>query len=233
MTKTVTTLSVIIPTLNEAGRIEDVLAALAGDEITAEIIVADGGSTDGTIAAIQSSGATLIECDPGRGNQLYQGAAAATGDVLFFLHADTNLPIGALAAILEELNANPEVGGGNFCLLFDGDTKFDRWLIGFYRWIRSQGVYYGDSGIFVRRSIYDAIGPIRAIPLMEDYDFTRRLERHGSTLCIEQPPLVTSSRKFHGRHPVAIIWGWLLIHALWHLGVKPSTLARLYYGKNR
>jgi rSAM/selenodomain-associated transferase 2 len=206
VTETVTTLSVIIPTLNEAGRIEDVLAALAADEITAEIIVADGGSTDGTIAAVQSSDATLIECDPGRGNQLYQGAAVATGDILFFLHADTNLPNGALAAILEELGPHPDIGGGNFRLLFDGDTKFDRWLIGFYRWIRSQGVYYGDSGIFVRRSVYQAIGPIRAIPLMEDYDFTRRLERHGPTLCIEQPPLVTSSRKFRGRHPIAIVW---------------------------
>jgi rSAM/selenodomain-associated transferase 2 len=227
----VTTLSVIIPTLNEVGRIENVLAALAAEETPAEIIVADGGSTDGTIAAVRSSSAKLIECDPGRGNQLYQGAGAATGDILFFLHADTNLPKGALAVILEELKAHPDAGGGNFRLLFDGDTKFDRWLIGFYRWIRSQGVYYGDSGIFVRRSVYQAIGPIRAIPLMEDYDFTRRLERRGPTLCIEQPPLITSSRKFRGRHPIAIVWGWLLIHALWHLGIKPSTLARLYYGK--
>lgn len=226
-----TTLSVIIPTLNEAGRIEAVLAALATESVATEIIVADGGSTDGTIAAVQRSGAILIECDPGRGNQLYQGAAMATGDILFFLHADTNLPKGALTAIFDQLSAHPEAGGGNFRLLFDGDTKFDRWLIGFYRWIRSQGVYYGDSGIFVRRSVYETIGPIRAIPLMEDYDFTRRLERHGPTLCIEEPPLVTSSRKFLGRHPVAIVWGWLLIHALWHLGVKPETLARLYYGK--
>jgi rSAM/selenodomain-associated transferase 2 len=228
---TVTTLSVIVPTLNEAGRIEDILTALAADEITAEVIVTDGGSTDGTIAAVRSSNATLIECEPGRGNQLYQGAAAATGDILFFLHADTNLPERALTAILQELKTNPKAGGGNFRLLFDGDTKFDRWLIEFYRWIRSQGVYYGDSGIFVRRSVYEAIGPIRAIPLMEDYDFTRRLERHGPTLCIQEPPLITSSRKFRDRHPVAIVWGWLFIHALWHLGIKPSTLARLYYGK--
>jgi len=202
-----TTLSVIIPTLNEAGRIEAVLAALATESVATEIIVADGGSTDGTIAAVHRPDAILIECDPGRGKQLYQGTAMATGDILFFLHADTNLPKGALTAIFEQLSAHPEAGGGNFRLLFDGDTKFDR------------------------RSVYEAIGPIRAISLMEDYDFTRRLERHGPTLCIEEPPLVTSSRKFRGRHPVAIVWGWLLIHALWHLGVKPETLARLYYGK--
>jgi hypothetical protein len=134
------------------------------------------------IAAVQSSDAMLIECAPGRGNQLFQGAAAATDDILFFLHADTNLPIGALAAILKELGTHPDTGGGNFRLLFDGDTKFDRWPIGFYRWIRSRGDYYGDYGIFVHRSVYQAIGPIRAIPLMEDYDFTRRLERHDPAL---------------------------------------------------
>ncbi len=134
------------------------------------------------IAAVQSSDAMLIEFTPGRGNQLFQGAAAATDDILFFLHADTNLPIGALAAILKELGTHPDTGGGNFRLLFDGDTKFDRWPIGFYRWIRSRGDYYGDYGIFVHRSVYQAIGPIRAIPLMEDYDFTHRLERHGPAL---------------------------------------------------
>ena len=155
----------------------------------------------------------------------------ATGDVLFFLHADTDLPDGALSAILDELNAHSDAGGGNFRLLFDGDTRFDRWLIGFYRWIRSQGLYYGDSGVFVRRSVYNEIGPIRPIPLMEDFEFTRRLERHGPTICIHEPPLVTSSRKFRGRNPIAIVWGWLFIHALWYLGFKPETLARLYYGK--
>ncbi|NKB21620.1 MAG: glycosyltransferase [Alphaproteobacteria bacterium] len=231
MADTVTTLSVIIPTLNEAGRIEEVLSALSAEVITTEIIVADGGSTDGTAAIVREAEAILIECERGRGNQLHQGAAAATGDILFFLHADTKLPKGALTAILEELRAYPDAGGGNFRLLFDGDTKFSRWLIGFYKWIRSRGFYYGDSGIFVRRKVYEKIGPIKAIPLMEDFEFTRRLEHFGPTICIEEPPLVTSSRKFQGRHPIAIVWGWLFIHALWYLGVKPKTLARFYYGK--
>jgi hypothetical protein len=63
---------------------------------------------------------------------------------------------------------------------------------------------------------------------MEDYDFTRRLERAGRTCCIIDPPLVTSSRRFDGRHPIAIVWGWLKIHALYHLGVPPRRLAGLY-----
>ena len=76
-------------------------------------------------------------------------------------------------------------------------------------------------------------GTIYALSLMEDYDFTRRLERTGTTCCIEDPPLVTSSRRFAGRRPLAIVWGWLKIHALYHLGVSPDRLARLYDSERR
>jgi hypothetical protein len=74
---------------------------------------------------------------------------------------------------------------------------------------------------------------MRPVALMEDYDFTRRLERYGPTCCIEDPPVVTSSRRFRGRRPVAIVWGWLNIHALYHLGVSPDRLARLYDSQRR
>ncbi len=97
----------------------------------------------------------------------------------------------------------------------------------------SSGLYYGDSGIFVRARIYRALGGIRPLAVMEDYDFSRRLERAGPTCCIAEPPLVTSSRRFHGRRPAAIVWGWLKIHALYHLGVAPARLARLYDSERR
>ena len=84
--------------------------------------------------------------------------------------------------------------------------------------------------MFVRREVYDAIGGMRPIALMEDFDFNRRLERVGMTCCIEELPLVTSSRKFEGRRPLGIIWGWLMIHALYYLKIPPDRLARLYYG---
>ena len=94
-------------------------------------------------------------------------------------------------------------------------------------------MYYGDSGIFVRRDIYERIGGIRPIALMEDYDFVRRLEKVGPTLCIDDPPLITSSRKFQGRRRFAIVTGWIWIHALWYLGVSPDRLARMYYGTGK
>src|SRR3546814_13941794 len=89
-------------------------------------------------------------------------------------------------------------------------------------------LYYGDSAVFVRRAVYDALGGIRPIALMEDYDFVRRLEKAARTCCIVEPPLITSARRFAGRQPAAIVAGWVAIPALFHLGVSPGRLVRLY-----
>ena len=99
--------------------------------------------------------------------------------------------------------------------------------------IRLGGLYYGDSGIFVRRRVLDAIGGVRPLALMEDYDLVRRLERAGPTACIADPPLVTSSRRFAGRRPPAIVWGWVRLHALYGLGVAPARLAEIYDSERR
>ncbi len=223
-------ISIVIPTLNEARHLPHLLADLCAGGAAAEIIVADGGSMDQTRAVAREMGASVIRAARGRGRQIAAGAAAAHGKTLLFLHADSRFPCGGIARIDELLAARPEAVGGNFRLDFDGETGFDAWLERFYAWIRARGFYYGDSGIFVRRAVYERIGGVRPIALMEDYDFVRRLERAGPTICINDPPLVTSSRRFAGRSPAAIVLGWLEIHALFHLGVSPDRLARLYYG---
>jgi rSAM/selenodomain-associated transferase 2 len=219
--------SVIIPTLDEAERLAPLIERLRAEPELAEIIVADGGSSDGTQAVAIAHGARVATNERGRGQQLRAGAATARGDILLFLHADSIFPAGGLAAIVAALERDPSAPGGNFALVFDGETGFARWLTGFYALIRRFGLYYGDSGIFVRRAVYQAIGGIKPIPLMEDHDFASRLERAGPTLRIENPPLVTSSRKFADR--VAIFCGWVMIHLLYGLGVSPERLERLYY----
>jgi rSAM/selenodomain-associated transferase 2 len=221
--------SVIIPTLDEATRLPPLIAALRREPELAEIIVADGGSADGTAAAAQVLGARIVETAPGRGRQLRAGGAAASGEILLFLHADSVFPAGGLAALTAALDRDPAIPGGNFRVVFDGDSGFARWLTGFYACLRRFALYYGDSGIFVRRAVYAAIGGFAPMPLMEDYDFVRRLERAGPTVRVDDPPLVTSSRKFAGRHPVAIFWGWSVVHILYWLGVAPERLARIYY----
>lgn len=224
-------ISVVIPTLNEAPRLPRLLAQLARETTAHEVIVVDGGSTDETPSLAATAGARVLRVAGGRGRQLAAGADVAAGDVLLLLHADCAFPADGLRQVREALAA-PAVVGGNFRLLFDGDDKFSRWLNGFYTAIRRCGFYYGDSGVFVRRAVYDAVGGIRPIALMEDYDFVRRLEKAGPTACLSQP-LVTSARRFVGRPPAAIVLGWLAIHALFHLGVSPAWLAKLYDSERR
>jgi len=226
-------ISVVIPVLNEAPRLEALLPRLAAERDLAEIIVVDGASGDGSAEVAERFGAEIVRAPRGRGQQLHAGAEAASGDVLLFLHADTVFPSGGLTAIRRHLGAHPYAIGGNFRLLFDGDGRFDRWLEDFYAWIRSKGLYYGDSGLYIRRSWYRRLGGIRPIALMEDYDLVKRMEAAGPTLCISDPPLLTSSRRFLGRHPLLIFLGWLRVHLLHALGVSPTRLARLYDSERR
>ncbi len=130
------------------------------------------------------------------------------------------------------LRARPEVVGGNYRLAFDGEGGFSRWLAGFYAVIRAFGFWYGDSGIFVRRAAYDALGGVRPIAVMEHYDLVRRLRRAGPTACLAEPPLVTS-RRFEGRRPPAIVLGWARVHLLYWLGASPERLAVLYDSERR
>ena len=223
-------ISVVIPTMDEAKTLPRLLAGLQRQIAPSEIILVDGGSRDGTVLKAREHHVKVIHSAPGRGTQLRAGAEAAGGDILLFLHADSVFPDGGLARI-EEVLESPRIVGGNFRLVFDGESGFSRWLTGFYARIRRHGFYYGDSGVFVRREVYDALGGVCPIALMEDFDFTRRLERFGETCCIDEPPLITSSRRFEGRHPIQIVWGWLKIHALFYLNVSPNLLARMYYRK--
>lgn len=225
-------ISVIIPTLDEAARIGALVEGLRQQDPDCEIVVADGGSRDATACEAAAAGARVTLSEAGRGHQLARGADLAQGETLLFLHADTRFPADGLAVIRLHL-ADPSVIGGNFRVLFDGDDDFSRWLDGFYAWFRRKGLYYGDSAVFVRRELYRALGGIRPIALMEDFDFTRRMERCGGTVCIHDPPVVTSSRRFAGRKPAAIVSQWLFIHAAYSVGVPPSVLARLYDSARR
>lgn len=221
--------SVVIPTLDEATRLPSLIAALRREPELTEIVIADGGSSDGTAAIATSLGAIVIAGERSRGQQLRAGAARASGEILLFLHADSVFPAGGLAAICAALDRDPRIPGGNFLTVFDGDSGFARWLTGFYGWLRRFALYYGDSGIYVRRAVYERISGFKPMPLMEDYEFVRRLERAGPTIRIDDPPLVTSSRKFASRRPVAIFCGWSAVHILYWLGVSPERLVRIYY----
>lgn len=221
-------ISIIIPTLNEERLLPSLLRDICQQGADHEVIVVDGGSRDRTLEIAGDYGARKLLSPRGRGNGISVGAKEARGDVLFFLHADSTLLPGALKRINKVLLANTEIIGGNFRLVFDGDTRFSRCLTRCYAGIRSIGLYYGDSGIFVRRSVYEDLGGFRPIPLMEDLDFVRRLERFGKTCCIRDPHLITSSRRFERHHPLQVVYVWIRLHLLFWLGASPERLAELY-----
>ncbi len=225
--------SVVIPTLNEAHQIAERVSHVRRLNKAAEIIVVDSASTDGTPDIARAAGATVfMSAEPGRGQQLKAGADQASGDVIIFLHADTHLPETAFIDIDRELSDDTKIGG-NFRVLFDGDSDFAEWLNDFYAWFRSKGLYYGDSVIFLRRSVYEGLGGNMPLTVMEDYDLSRKMERLGGTVCIEENPVVTSSRRFKNRHPAAIFMGWCVLHGLYYIGVSTRALGWVYDTKRR
>lgn len=162
------TYSVIIPTLNEAHQIAERVGHVRRLNKEAEIIVVDSASTDNTVELAKAAGANVyLSPEPGRGQQLKVGGERANGDILIFLHADTRLPESAFLAIDKELSDSSKIGG-NFRVLFDGESEFATWLNDFYAWFRSKGLYYGDSVIFLRRAVYEDLGGIMPYTVMED-----------------------------------------------------------------
>ena len=218
-------LSIIIPTLNEATTIGETLAHLRLVAPEAELIVADGGSRDGTAEAAGRL-ARVVGGPPGRGAQLNAGAAAAHGEILAFLHADTWLPEGAPAAIAAALE-DPAVVGGNFTLRFDGTGRAAGLFTFFYRQQRRLGIFYGDSAPFVRRTAFDRLGGFRALPIMDDYDFVRRLHRLGRVVCLPQVA-ITSARRWERDGLGRTLTRWIVIQSLFSAGVPAAWLIRLY-----
>ena len=219
-------ISIVVPTLNEEACITETLwnlKALQGDK---EIIVVDGGSHDGTRSLAEAQGIRVLTAPPGRGTQMHAGALQAKGDVLWFVHADTIPPVHALADICKHLE-DQSVSGGNFGLVFDGPSRAARQLTAIYPALRLLGLSYGDSGIFVRRTIYNQIGGFRALALFEDLDLLRRLRKAGRFVHVPSV-ICTSSRRFEQRN-FALVWlHWTALQVLYWSGISPNRLARWY-----
>jgi len=218
-------ISVIIPTLNEAVALPATLSAVACLDGLAEVIVADGGSGDATLQLAEPR-ATIVRSEAGRGQQQAAGAAVATGEVLWFLHADCTPAPESSQAIALALT-DPAVVGGHFALRFSGSSRGARRLTKIYPWLRVLGLCYGDSGIFVRREIYDAVGGFQPMPLFEDIDFVRRLRRAGRFRRLDCE-LTASARRFEHRNFTGMFAEWTALQILYWLGVSPNWLARQY-----
>jgi rSAM/selenodomain-associated transferase 2 len=211
-------LSVVIPTLNTATSLRETIAAVEG---TDEVVVADGGSSDGTQALAAALGAHVVTAPRGRGAQLAAGIAAARGEWLLLLHADTRLAAGWQAATVAPERA------GYFRFALDSDDPWARRLERLVAWrCRALALPYGDQGLLIHRDLLRAVGGVRPLPLMEDVDLISRLGR-GRLVALDVVA-VTSAEKW-------LRQGWyrrsmrnLCCLALYFAGVPPRTIARLY-----
>lgn len=224
-------ISVIIPTLDEERVIVKTLDAICRLVNVSEIIVLDGGSSDDTVDLVRNyEGRKAVEIiqhtKAGRGVQMNVGAEAATGEVLWFLHADTR-PVQGCGRQILELMRYPDVVGGNFELIFDGEGRWPRFLTWLYPQLRSMGLVYGDSGIFVRRSVFEEMGGYREFELFEDVDLYKRLQKRGSFAHVSLS-ITTSSRRFEDRSFLLTFAKWSIFQGLFWLGIPPKLLAARY-----
>jgi rSAM/selenodomain-associated transferase 2 len=221
-------LSIVMPVLNEGERIAAALDALADlRSLGAEVVVVDGGSRDATIQRARLRADRVIKAPRGRARQMNAGAAAASGDVLLFLHADTRLPSAAELLVLDGL-ARSGRAWGRFDVRIAGASPL-LIVVGWLMSLRSRltGIATGDQAIFVRRDAFDAVGGFQDIPLMEDIALSKALKRVSRPLCLGQRA-VTSGRRWdeHGvLHTILLMWR---LRLKYFLGADPKLLAQQY-----
>ena len=220
-------LTVIIPTLNAARFLPATLVALrTTPELVDDILVVDGGSQDGTVAVATAAGARVLTAERGRGAQLAAGVAAARGDWLLLLHADTVLGPGWAAAVSAHVARSPQKAGYFRFAVASNDPRARR-LERAVAWrCRALALPYGDQGLLIHRDLLRAMGGIRPWPLMEDVDLVRRIGR--PRLVILDATAHTSAEKWERD-------GWyrrsarnLACLSLYFLGIPPRLIARLY-----
>jgi len=240
--------SIVIPALNEAAGIGQTLRNLAQIQPPpSDIVIVDGGSTDGTQEAIAQwiphspVPVTVIEQLPGRAVQMNAGAAAACGDVFCFLHADTWVPADVVGLIDQTL-AQPGVVGGGFISLMQGTTA-TRWGTSLHNYLKTfyapllfrphlfvQGlrILFGDQAMFCRREAFQACGGFNTMmPILEDGDLCLRLVRQGQLRLVNRVVL-SSDRRVAAWGPLRANLTYLMIGILWGLGLPPRWLKRFY-----
>jgi len=219
-------LSIIIPTLNEAGSIKETITQLQKNQ-EVEIVVVDGGSRDQTIALARSLGARVLSTDASKAAQMNAGAAESVGDVLLFLHADTRLPDNFDVKVMAAVNQNGFCAGA-FSLGIDSNVRGLRFIERVANWrSRFFQMPYGDQALFVCRDLFNEIGGFPDFPIMEDFELIRRLRRKGK-ISILPESVITSPRRYLN---FGILKTWFLnqfIITAYYMGIPPARLACWY-----
>ncbi len=222
--------TVIIPVLREVHRLDSLIDHLIeiADGMPVELIIVDGSPDGESIKTVSRAGVTLLTAPAGRARQMNAGAAAARGNSLLFLHADTRLPRGAFRRIVETLSEGL-CAAGAFDLRY-GSTRPSIRFIARVACLRSRltRIPYGDQALFFRRDYFEAIGGFTDIPLMEDVEIMRRIKDRGEHIFILPEPVVSSARRQEKEGVVyCTLRNWAIV-TLYLLGMSPERLVRFY-----
>ena len=216
-------ISIIIPIYNESAKIESCLENLSRIEGDFEVLFADGGSHDDTLDKISDT-FRVIRCGKGRALQMNTAAKAATGEYLWFVHCDSQLPADAVEQI-----ATSHKDFGCFHIGFDYDGPFMgcNTFMSNRRAIMDR-IAFGDQGIWIRRNLFLEQGGFPEIPIMEDYEFSRRMKRQKIRLHVLPGRIITSGRRYQTSHPLKTMGSMIWLRHLYRRGADIPEIARRY-----
>ena len=223
--------SIILPVLNESSIINQTIEHIyrLGYGFDLEVIVVDGDTEGGTVYRIKDERVIKVISPKGRGRQMNKGASVATGDILLFLHTDTELPENAFRTISAVIDRKQYVGGA-----FDLGIKSGRLIFRLiekmvYIRTRLTGIPYGDQAIFIKKDFFAGMNGYQEIPIMEDVELMRRIKKSGYKICIIPQRVSTSPRRYEKEGVIyCTLRNWMLM-SLYLLGVEPEKLVKYYY----
>ena len=219
-----------MPVFHEGDRINNLMEHLyqLDEEKTCEIIVVDGTQEKDTLRAIHSNHVIKVSSEKGRAKQMNAGASMANGEILIFLHADTELPILSFKKICAVMEQEKYVAGA-----FDLGIKSNKLIfkiIAFLASLRSRlnRIPYGDQAIFIRREYFNKIDGYKEIPLMEDVELMKRIKKSGHKIWIFHDRVRTSPRRWEKEGVICCIFRNWVLQTLYALGTSPHKLVRFY-----
>ena len=218
-------ISMILPVYNESKTVDKMLHQLEALPGNWEVLFADGGSRDDTLAKIGSR-YRVLNSSRGRANQMNYGAANASSEILWFVHCDSVLPKDAHAQISQAIAQGRQ--WGCFHIGFDYDGPFMGCNTYLSNCRARRGIAFGDQGIWVRKVVFDAMGGFPDLPIMEDYEFSLRMKAANIPICQLPGRIITSGRRYEKRFPLLTMWQMYHLRCLYRKGVDIQEIARRY-----